>query len=697
MPYEILFTDYVNKLGIVVEDGTINQETTLKIPGRNSTAYGTVIAENFLHLLENFASPSSPSRPVEGQMWYDSTEEILKVYNGVNWQSVNGVNKSTQAPEFRQVGDLWIDRENLQLYMYTDTGWILIGPQFQSGVITGATPKVLVGIDDKNYNVLQIDINAMPAIVISSYAFTPKTKIPGFSTINPGMNMTSNTEYGEQQLKYYGVAEKAESLYINSQTIPAGNFLRSDTVANTSFHINIQNNQGVNIGRNGELTVGVNGQTGVIQHNVAGSAVEFIVKNDGLFKPIVHVDSNMSVGINTTAPDETLDVAGNVQISIPVEDSTKGNLHVAGSTDTSGITTGAITTAGGVGVAKSVSIGENLEVGFVGFDYNNGEIQARRLVPDKDTDQIISGESYIGTADLRFGKIYSKTFYGDLVGTVEGSVSGGAASANRLATASLFQFTGDITLTNDVTFIGTGGVIDFPTEISNGFISNKDEVVDVQTDDEILVNRVRNDIGVKKMQMRTLQESIPIMPIGSVVPFAGTEAPDGWLFCDGSDYSASEYDKLYAVIGKTYNLISTGIGRFCVPDLRGRFALGNQGMGTNAVASTAVTGSNATAAITMGAKGGSSTKSILESNLPEHKHDLYHADTQFYALAEKQFEIADDDVNDYHFYVQTSGTLSGVGLKNTQGIKTTGSIAQPMDAMNPFTTMNYIIYAGRVV
>ena len=56
MPYEILFTDYVNKLGIVVEDGTINQETSLKIPGRNSTAYGTVIAENFLHLLENFAS-----------------------------------------------------------------------------------------------------------------------------------------------------------------------------------------------------------------------------------------------------------------------------------------------------------------------------------------------------------------------------------------------------------------------------------------------------------------------------------------------------------------------------------------------------------------------------------------------------------------------------------------------------------------
>ena len=45
----------------------------LKIPWRNATAYGTVIAENFLHLLENFASPTEPRTPVEGQLWYDST------------------------------------------------------------------------------------------------------------------------------------------------------------------------------------------------------------------------------------------------------------------------------------------------------------------------------------------------------------------------------------------------------------------------------------------------------------------------------------------------------------------------------------------------------------------------------------------------------------------------------------------------
>jgi hypothetical protein len=124
MPYEILFTDSVNKLGIVVEDGTVNQETSLKLPGKNTTSYGSIIAENFLHLLENFASTTSPSTPVEGQLWYDSSPNVeqLFVYNGVNWIPANGVNKSITAPTLKQEGDLWIDRENLQLYMYTDAG-----------------------------------------------------------------------------------------------------------------------------------------------------------------------------------------------------------------------------------------------------------------------------------------------------------------------------------------------------------------------------------------------------------------------------------------------------------------------------------------------------------------------------------------------------------------------------------------------
>ena len=50
MAYTVNYTDVANKGSISVEDNTINQQTSLSIPGRNTTAYGTAIAENFLHL-----------------------------------------------------------------------------------------------------------------------------------------------------------------------------------------------------------------------------------------------------------------------------------------------------------------------------------------------------------------------------------------------------------------------------------------------------------------------------------------------------------------------------------------------------------------------------------------------------------------------------------------------------------------------
>ena len=52
MAYTINFSDAVNKGTITINDNTINNETTLRLPGKNTTSYGTIIAENFLHLLE---------------------------------------------------------------------------------------------------------------------------------------------------------------------------------------------------------------------------------------------------------------------------------------------------------------------------------------------------------------------------------------------------------------------------------------------------------------------------------------------------------------------------------------------------------------------------------------------------------------------------------------------------------------------
>jgi hypothetical protein len=63
MPYIVNFTDNENKSPITVFDNTSSTDTSLKFPGRNVTGYGQIIAENFLSLLENFASTESTSKP----------------------------------------------------------------------------------------------------------------------------------------------------------------------------------------------------------------------------------------------------------------------------------------------------------------------------------------------------------------------------------------------------------------------------------------------------------------------------------------------------------------------------------------------------------------------------------------------------------------------------------------------------------
>ena len=65
-----------------VDDGTIDQSTSLRFVGKNYAGYGEIQNENFLHLLESFASSNSPARPISGQLWFDAGTNKLKFYDG---------------------------------------------------------------------------------------------------------------------------------------------------------------------------------------------------------------------------------------------------------------------------------------------------------------------------------------------------------------------------------------------------------------------------------------------------------------------------------------------------------------------------------------------------------------------------------------------------------------------------------------
>ena len=670
MAYTIPYTDQANKGTITIEDSTLNQDTSLKLPGRNTTAYGSAIAENFLHLLENFASATQPATPVEGQLWYDATPGVdqLKVYDGTNWVASGGLKKASTEPQAAQslIGDLWVDTDNQQLYLYSGSGWVLVGPEFSDGLVTGISPKVLTGTDDSSYNILQIDVSSQPMAVVATNSFTPKIKIPGFTTIVPGVNLSTANITGSGVPKYVGTAEKAESLIVSGNAVAAGNFLRGDTTSTTSFPINVQSNSGINYGINAEMNIGVVGNAGVIQHNIAGSSVDFKVKNAGILKTALRVDSNLRIGINNVAPDEALDVTGNILSS--------GTIRNTDTTDSTSFSTGAIRTAGGIGISKNLNVGGSSEF--------TGTITTRNILPEQ------NNLRDIGATATKYANVYATTFIGNLTGNVSGTVSGRAGSADKLTSATTFRLTGDVTA-SDIIFDGQvgGSLKTFTTTIANTIISGKTNVASLQNDDEFIINRVTGATGLKKISVQNLLAAVPVTPIGLISPYAGSAAPTGWLLCDGSEILISAYTQLYNVLGFTYKASPTS-GYFAIPDLRGRFPLGKDNM--NDTSANNVTD---IAADVLGAKSGTETVSIQVANLPEHKHDLRgDSGDQYYVVRDVSGTPSD---NNAIVYDAPNATGAGQALPDSGGILTTDSLGTAMDVMNPYMTLNYIIYAGQ--
>jgi microcystin-dependent protein len=690
MAYQISYTDSINKGTITIEDNTLNDETSLALPGRNVTAYGSAVAENFLHLLENFANPTAPARPVEGQLWYDTTDGVdqLKVYDGTNWVASGGLKKASSEPAVANssAGDLWVNTDSQQLYLFTGSNWILVGPDFSDGLLTGAQSETIVGTDDASYSVLTIKVENQPVIIISSQAFIPKTSIKGFRQgINAGMNIANEAIISGQSLKYYGTAEKAEALIVNGEVVPASNFLKGNTASSTNFQLSVKSNDGIKIGTGGQLSLGIDGETGVVQHNTSGSSIDVRMRNGNLTPTVVSINSDGNVGINNAAPEEALDVKGNLKVTPKTGEAETGVLIVENPVNATSFGSGAIQTTGGLGVARDAYIGGNLYMDQ--GESGAGIIVSGNIAPDSPSIR------NIGTINNKYDQVYATTFYGNLQGNVSGTVSGRAGSADRLASATTFQVAGDVE-TSSFEFDGqTGGSTKtFDVRIANSFISNKDVTYDAGNADELLLNVTTGTTGIYRITKRNFLKTIPLVPAGAIMPFGGEEAPEGWLLCDGSEVQKSDYTELWNVIGFNFKdpaLISdNGVNTFALPDLRGRVPLGLDNMGgpsANRVTDLA--------ADAIGGNAGSETKNIGVDNLPEHEHDLEgDSGTQFYGVRVGSGEPVDDNAITLPIEPGLGGTQ---GIASSGGIKTETSLGEPLDVMNPYLAINYIIYTGQ--
>lgn len=109
-------------------------------------------------------------------------------------------------------------------------------------------------------------------------------------------------------------------------------------------------------------------------------------------------------------------------------------------------------------------------------------------------------------------------------------------------------------------------------------------------------------------------------PAGSVVAFAGSAAPVGWLLCDGSAVSRTTYAVLFAAIATAYGA-GDGSTTFNLPDLRGRTAVGKDDMGGTPanrlqVATTISTTSGSASATVASAANLAIGMFVLSANIP---------------------------------------------------------------------------------
>lgn len=365
-----------------IVDGTVDQlSTNLTLLGKNSSSYGEVLNENFVHILENFANTTAPTRPIQGQLWYDTSEGRLKVYDGSSWKVSSGTVVSANIPVLSQ-GDIWIDSTRKQLYFNDGSQTLLAGPIYteQQGV-SGFQVIDIIDVNQISHTVVMMNVGGSLLGIFSKTQFTPVDPIVGWSGplwvnssrysigdrvtfvvngkplafeaiatattgnfigfvppntsptdsqfwkqifINPGFNSSVLKD-----IKFSVSVSQADSLLASDGTAKTpSNFLSStDEITTAVGSLVIQNPVPLKLGpqTNSEIQVS-NTNFRVVSNSINQNFSVVTLSNDGLTTAIKADAFSKSVGIFTDTPEATLDVAGDVRI--------KGDLTVEGLTTT---------------------------------------------------------------------------------------------------------------------------------------------------------------------------------------------------------------------------------------------------------------------------------------------------------------------------------------------------------------------------
>ena len=327
MSYKLNKTD--GSLLVDLVDGQLDTSSSdLTLIGRNYSGFGEVLNENFIQLLENFANTSAPINPIRGQLWYDTSENRLKVYNGSAFTSSGGTTVASQQPNMVS-GDLWIDSTKSQMYFFDGIRLQLVGPDYSTAQGTsGFQVDSIIDTQNITQTVVKMYVGGNLVGVHSNAQFTPiaterinelVTNANPLGTLQKGFN-TVGVDY-----KYVGTSTIAQSLIDGNGVVrTADQYLVSNTDDTTVGALTIQNNAGLTIGLNNNTKLQFTNNAFTIANQLSNQDVEIKVRTPAEVSAFKIDASANAVGIYKANPTATLDVGGNVNID--------GNLVVGGTT-----------------------------------------------------------------------------------------------------------------------------------------------------------------------------------------------------------------------------------------------------------------------------------------------------------------------------------------------------------------------------
>lgn len=644
--------DYTKPV-ILVEDQMTNNQTSLTLLGRNYAGYSQIISENFVHLLENFAHSVSPSNPIEGQLWYDNSSSMpgIKYYTGAAWKTVGGISKNTTPPRDAALGDLWVDLVTLQVKMFSGSTWELVGPYTSSTGNTGVKPETLTDISAVTHDIVSIYSSATRVAIISDTAFIPNGYVAGFTSIGCGVTLSSGIN-----AKFIGTSSKTDGLVDGNTVLTANSIMQIDRENTTLYGLNVKHNSGIAVGGELGFVLSVSSSANEIGSLLNDVPLDIKVRTNNEATILTRFDAtNKRVGFGTTTPLELVHIAGNTYVD--------GKIRTVSTLDDS------ITTAGGLYVGKIVHVIGDTTLGgplYIGAMSGEGVPIAEAIMP------IETNVYDQGSPLFRYRNIYAATFVGDrFVGDLEGNLLGVAQSASTLTSPTGFSVAGDI-MSEEVIFNGAQSQIVLNTVLSNNVIAGKELTTVSYDNDRVLVFRnAGGDVGLRSMYKSTFVSQLALVPIGTILAFAGNTPPSGYVFCDGVELTIADYAELFSVIGYSYKApeLLSGPDVFAVPYLNGRVPVGRDDMGGHSAhVITAASGS------TLGGIGGAESVTLVEGNIPSHHHEIDSFTAEF-------------------DFASGTGVAALVRSADTEETSAVGA-GTSFGVLPPYQVVNYIIYTG---